>query len=90
MDGYIERIETLHRVAKNVKEACYLSVDAGIDMHMHGLHFVEAVVQLVEEGKLSESRIDQAVGIILKAKFQLGLFEQPLIDSKKYKKSSLY
>ena len=36
----IERLETLHRVARNFKEAINLAVDAGIDMHMHGPIFL--------------------------------------------------
>ena len=32
----IERIHTLHKVAKNLKDASYYSIDAGMDMHMHG------------------------------------------------------
>ena len=34
------------RVARNFKEAIHLSVDAGIDMHMHGPNFPELVVEL--------------------------------------------
>ena len=76
----IERLETLHRVAKNFKEAIYLAVDAGIDMHMHGPYFPELVVELVNEGKLSEERVNLACSKILEAKFKLGLFENRFVD----------
>lgn len=76
----IERIETLHHVAKDMNEASYLSVDAGMDMHMHGPKFVEAVVAAVNEGKLSEKRIDESCRKILTAKFKLGLFENRFVD----------
>jgi|TARA_B110000914_G_scaffold150653_1_gene132024 beta-glucosidase len=76
----IERIETLHRVAKNLKEASFLAVNAGMDMHMHGLDFPEAVIELVQEGKLPISRINEACSKILMAKFKLGLFENRLVD----------
>tara|TARA_B110000495_G_scaffold140756_1_gene123711 strand:- start:622 stop:2826 length:2205 start_codon:yes stop_codon:yes gene_type:complete len=76
----IERIETLHRVAKNLKEASFLAVNAGMDMHMHGLDFPEAVIELVQEGKLPMSRINEACSKILMAKFKLGLFENRLVD----------
>ena len=76
----IERLETLHRVAKNFKEAIYLAVDAGIDMHMHGPNFPELVVELVNEGKLSEQRVNSACSKILEAKFKLGLFENRYVD----------
>lgn len=76
----IHRIETLHQVARDFKEACYLAVDAGMDMNMHGPDFLEAVVSLVEEGKLEPSRIDDACEKILRAKFDLGLFENAQVD----------
>ena len=78
----IERLVTLHHVAKDLKQASYLSVDAGIDMHMHGPYFLEAVRDLVLEGSLPESRINNACKKILLAKFKLGLFEDPFIDVK--------
>ena len=76
----IERLETLHKVARNFKEAIYLAVDAGIDMHMHGPDFPELVVELVSEGKLSEERVNYACSKILEAKFKLGLFENRFVD----------
>ena len=76
----IERLETLHRVARNFKEAIYLAVDAGIDMHMHGPNFPELVVELVNEGKLTEQRINYACSKILEAKFKLGLFENRYVN----------
>ena len=76
----IERIHTLHKIAKNNKDASFLSVDAGMDMHMHGPYFLEHVVELVKENKISEKRIDESVRKILLAKIKLGLFENPFID----------
>jgi beta-glucosidase len=71
----IERIEKLHHVAGSMKEASYLSVNAGMDMHMHGVKFPEAIVALVKERKLSIDRVNDACRKILTAKFKLGLFE---------------
>ena len=82
----IERLETLHRVARNFKEAIYLAVDAGIDMHMHGPNFPELVIELVNEGKLSEERVNYACSKILEAKFKLGLFENRFVDEDKISK----
>jgi len=76
----IERIHTLHKIAENNKDASFLSVDAGMDMHMHGPYFLEHVVELVKENKISEKRIDESVRKILLAKIKLGLFENPFID----------
>ena len=79
----IERIETLHHVAHDLKEASYLAVNAGMDMHMHGVDFPEAVIALVKEGKLPISRVDEACSKILMAKFKLGIFENRFVDIEK-------
>ncbi len=76
----IEHLNDLHCTAENLKEAFYQSIMAGIDMHMHGLHWNELVCELVREGRIPERRIDQAVRRILRVKFALGLFEQPFAD----------
>ena len=79
----IERIDKLHHTAKDMKEASYLSVDAGMDMHMHGPKFTDAIVASVKEGKLSIDRVNDACRKILTAKFKLGLFENRFVDLEK-------
>ncbi|WP_068544469.1 glycoside hydrolase family 3 N-terminal domain-containing protein [Thalassotalea crassostreae] len=76
----VDRLHTLHRVAENHNDAVKLSVDAGMDMNMHGPQFSKAILQLVKEGRLTEQRLDASVKPILMAKFRLGLFDQPLVD----------
>lgn len=76
----IEHLYDLHATAENLKEAFYRSIMAGMDMHMHGLHWNELVCELVREGRIPESRIDASVRRILTAKFRLGLFEHPYAD----------
>jgi beta-glucosidase len=71
----IERLVTLHRIVPNQKEAVYRAVMAGVDMHMHGPGFLEPLIELVNEGRIPESRIDASARRILRAKFKLGLFE---------------
>jgi beta-glucosidase len=78
----VERLKTYHRTAPTFKEAVYQSVDAGMDMHMHGPKFLRPLVRLVKQGRISESRIDAAVRPILLAKFRLGLFENSLVEIK--------
>jgi beta-glucosidase len=79
----IEHLHNLHAVASDLKEAFRQSIEAGMDMHMHGIHWNEMVVELVKEGRLSEKRIDESVRRILDIKFRLGLFEQPFADEQK-------
>lgn len=68
-----------HRVAKDHKEAIKLAINAGIDMSMvpMDLSFPVLLRELVEEGAVPMSRIDEAVGRILRLKVRLGLFENP-------------
>ena len=81
----IERLNTLHHTAKDMKEASFLSVDAGMDMHMHGPKFTDAIIASVKEGKLSINRVNEACRKILTAKFKLGLFENRFVDLEKKK-----
>jgi beta-glucosidase len=76
----IERLEDLHRVAKNLEEASALAVNAGTDMHMHGPDFLESVLKANEAGVVPIERIEDACRKILLAKFKLGLFENRYID----------
>lgn len=76
----VSRLATLHRVAADMKEAVYQTVMAGLDMNMHGPDFAQPLVELVKEGRITEARLDSSVRRILRAKFQLGLFEQALVD----------
>lgn len=76
----IEHLNDVHFTATDTKEAFYQSIMAGMDMHMHGVKWNELVVELVKEGRIPESRIDQSVRRILEVKFRLGLFENPFAD----------
>ncbi|HRD82006.1 MAG TPA: glycoside hydrolase family 3 protein, partial [Saprospiraceae bacterium] len=78
----VERIATWHFVARNFEEAALLSVDAGLDMHMHGPYFQEYIVKHVQNKRLSKARVEEACAKILEAKFRLGLFENPFVEIK--------
>lgn len=82
----VERIYSVHKVAENFKEATMLSVNAGLDMHMHGPQFGDYVLELVKEGEISEERVNYACAKILEVKFRLGLFENPMVDLKNKEK----
>jgi beta-glucosidase len=76
----IKKLVTLWHVAANEKEATRMAVMAGIDMSMVPLDysFADHLIALVKEGAVPQSRIDEAVGRILKVKFELGLFENSM------------
>ena len=75
----IKKLVTTWRIAATEKEATRLSVLAGIDMSMVPLDysFADHLLELVKEGAVPQSRIDEAVRRILRVKFELGLFEKP-------------
>ncbi|MDQ5977596.1 MAG: beta-glucosidase [Verrucomicrobiota bacterium] len=76
----VQRLATVHFVAADLKETAYQTLLGGMDMNMHGPGFFQRVVELVREGRVPEARIDQSVRRILRAKFELGLFDRPLVD----------
>lgn len=79
----IERLVTLHKVAANLDEAVDMAVNASVDIHNNGKNFCEAVLKLVKEGRITESKINDVVRRILKIKFEYGLFENRYVDVKK-------
>lgn len=74
----IERLHSMHHWVPDSTEAFVVSVESGIDMHMQGDKYFEAVVEAVRSGRIPQSRIDEAAGKILAVKFALGLFEKPV------------
>lgn len=64
-------------VAKDHKEAAEKAIMAGVDMDMLDNLYAENLEQLIKEGRVPTSRIDEAVRRVLRVKFQLGLFEHP-------------
>jgi len=77
-----------HHVAANDKAAIKLAIDAGVDMSMvpFDVIFSELLIELVKEKQVTVQRIDESVRRILKLKFELGLFEQPLHSADNYPK----
>ena len=73
----VTSLVTYQRAAADMEEASHLAVKAGNDMMMTSAGFYEAAVKLVENKKLDEKLLDDAVLRILRIKFQMGLFEQP-------------
>ena len=71
-----------HRVAEDLKGAVRMSIDAGLDMSMTAVttDFADMVVELVQEGDLTMSRIDSSVARVLAVKVALGLYEQQVWD----------
>ena len=73
----IKYLFSRHKVAENYKDAIKLAIDAGVDMSMVplDLKFPILLKELVEEGDISEDRIDLSVRRILTMKEKLGLLD---------------
>lgn len=85
----VEKLYDRDKVAKNMKEALMMSINAGVDMSMipyNYKEFSDDLVALVKEGKVKQSRIDEAVSRVLTLKYQLNLFEKPVTLFKDYPK----
>lgn len=65
-----------HGVAKDAKEAAKLAVDATMDIEMVTRSF-DHLPQLIEEGRLFETQLDEAVRRILTFKYKIGLMDDP-------------
>ena len=76
----IPQLESLHHVAADKAEAARLAIEAGVDLELPDPDCFPLLVQLVKEGKVSEATVDRAVVRNLRAKFLLGLFENPYVD----------
>ena len=66
-----------HGFASNLKHAGEISINAGLDMDMESRSYLTHLKELVAEGKVKESLIDESVRRILRIKFMLGLFDDP-------------
>ena len=84
----INNLFTREHVAKDKKDAIRIAINAGIDMSMdpYSVDFCVLLKELVNEGKVKMSRIDDAVRRILRAKYRLGLFDKPNTGGKGYEK----
>ncbi|UOA10708.1 glycoside hydrolase family 3 C-terminal domain-containing protein [Methylobacter sp. S3L5C] len=75
--GDIKRLYTRDKLAATEKEAVKIAVMAGVDMSMvpFDFSFYDLLIELVNEGEVPLSRVDEAVSRILAVKYQAGLFE---------------
>lgn len=82
----INNLCTRDHIAATKKEAIKIAINAGIDMSMvpYEVSFCDYLKELVEEGEVPMSRIDDAVARVLRLKYRLGLFENPYWDIEEY------
>jgi len=70
-------------IAKDREEAAILAIEAGLDADTPVTQAYDKLPKLVREGKVQEELLDAAVERVLSAKFRLGLFENPYVDTGK-------
>lgn len=82
--GGVDMLHEDHRVTGSQRESARQAVDAGLDqVSIGGGEYAAHIAELVDEGELSEARLDEAVTRILELKAELGLFEDPYVDSER-------
>jgi beta-glucosidase len=82
----VEFIETKHHVAADYLEAVRQAVDAGLNIRTEFTPpdvYINAVRQLVKDGRLPIDVVDDRVRDVLRVKFWLGLFDQPYVPEPK-------
>lgn len=84
----INNLYTRDKVAKDKKEAIKIAINAGIDMAMepYNFDFCDILKELVEEGEVPMSRIDDAARRVIRTKYRLGLFDNPTYKLADYPK----
>ena len=80
----ITLLQTMHRVANSKAEAGKKALEAGIDFELDTCF--PSLVEQVRDGIVPETLVDTAVRRVLKAKFLLGLFDNPYVDPDKAEK----
>ena len=77
--GGVERLFKPDGVAANLAQASALALKAGMDADL-GANAFPHLAEALKNGSVSEQDLDRAVGRILAAKFDLGLFDKPYVD----------
>ena len=74
----------VHGFTENDRESAFEAATAGVDMEMAGLAYSGHLQALVEDGRVGVETIDTAVANVLRAKFRLGLFDDPYTNPSEY------
>lgn len=75
----IDGLHSDHHIAKDKEDAGIIAINAGVDVDL-GANCFALLKEAVESGKVSDKVLDEAVGRVLRLKFELGLFDNPYVD----------
>src|SRR6266508_3451593 len=76
----ITELATRHQVAADKAAAAIRALEAGVDIELPDPDCYALLPQLINEGRVATAALDRAVARTLRAKFLLGLFENPYVD----------
>ncbi len=76
----ITELRTVHHVVANNEDAAKMALEAGVDIELPFEAAFSSLIDQVNQGRVSQADIDRAVTHILRAKFLLGLFDDPYVD----------
>src|SRR5215468_532143 len=76
----ITQLQTLHNVAADKAETAKRALEAGVDIELPDPDCYPLLPQMINEGRVAMATLDRAVARVLRAKFMLGLFENPFVD----------
>ncbi len=78
--GSISGLQGSHHISASPAESAALALNAGLDADLSGYGYGESLLQALKDEKVSEGQLDTAVARVLRLKFELGLFDRPLVD----------
>lgn len=77
----IQMLSTQHKLTGDLGTAAALGLRAGVDAELpSSVAYGEPLLRALADGRVDEALLDLTVGRVLRMKFQLGLFERPLVD----------
>ena len=79
--GATEMVGSRHLLAETEDEALALCMNAGLDLQLANTS--DGLLEQVKSGKIPEKVLDESVRRVLRLKFELGLFDEPLVDPEK-------
>ena len=77
----IDGLKGTHHTAANWQDAAIQALQAGVDVDLGGNCFTD-LVDAVKNGRIKEGILNQAVGRVLRLKFEMGLFENPYVNAR--------
>ncbi len=76
----ITQLQEVHHVVASKEDAARVALETGVDIELPDIDAYSTLAQQVRDGRISEATLDKTVARILRAKFLLGLFENPYVD----------